>query len=233
MAYVSSLPSFLYLLDGFELRIGVRRVALPRPTQRLLALLATRERPLRRAYVASLLWPDVTKKRAMADLRSALRGCDRALVVKSKENLELASGIAVDYRKSLAAAHRVQTGACDLTTLDATIDLLSRDLLPDWPDEWVEGCRQSHHQLRLHALETLAEQLVEADLGVRAERASLVAVEAEPLRESSHRLLIRALLIGGNHAQAVQQYEALRWLLHKELSVEPSFRLDDLHEVRR
>jgi DNA-binding SARP family transcriptional activator len=50
------------------------------------------------------------------------------------------------------------------------------------------------------------------DLGLRA-------VAIEPLRESAHRLVIRAHFAEGNRTEAVRQYEACARLLRDELGV--------------
>ena len=57
---------------GFQLVEGEAEVALAEGSQRLLAFLAIRERPVNRLLVAGTLWPDATESRAHASLRSAL-----------------------------------------------------------------------------------------------------------------------------------------------------------------
>jgi len=52
--------------------------------------------------------------------------------------------------------------------------------------------------------------------------AGLVAVAAEPLRESAHRVLIEAYLAEGNRAQALTQFHSCRSILLRELNIEPS-----------
>ena len=58
--------------------------------------------------------------------------------------------------------------------------------------------------------------------------AGLVAVRAEPLRESAHRVLIKAHLAEGNHGEASRQYSSYRHLMLAELGVEPSPHLREL-----
>ena len=103
----------------------------------------------------------------------------------------------------------------------------TRDLLPDWSEEWVTCERARFHELRLHALETLCERLSAAGRHGEAVEAGVVAVAAEPLRESSQRSLIRAYQAEGNQGQAIRQYRRLQQLLRDELDVEPSFHLDE------
>ena len=49
----------------------------------------------------------------------------------------------------------------------------------------------------------------------------MMAVSAEPLRDSAQRMLIRAHLAEGNWVEARRSFEANRALLDRELGVEP------------
>ena len=97
-----------------------------------------------------------------------------------------------------------------------------------WYDEWLLLERERLRQMRLHALEALAEQLVIAGDLPAAVHAALAAVAIDPLRESAHRALIRAHLAEGNRVEALRQLARLRHLLREELGVEPSSRAVDL-----
>jgi DNA-binding SARP family transcriptional activator len=70
------------------------------------------------------------------------------------------------------------------------------------------------------------ELMVQADLALRRhEEAEYVArriVGLEPLRESAYRLLVRALLAGGNRAQAQRVVAECRRVLRRDLGVLPS-----------
>jgi DNA-binding SARP family transcriptional activator len=226
----------LNLLPGFELRTGCEVVPLISSAQRLVAFLALQARPLFRAYVAEVLWPETTSIRATANLRSALwraqRSCDRLIGVSS-QYLALARGVVVDFHVATARAHRLLTGeqAGDDIGDDLEADLfadLFADLLLDWYDDWVLVERERYHQLRLHALEVLCARLTAAGRHGEAVDAGLAAIRAEPLRESAHRALIEAHLAEGNRWEAVRQYELCRQLLLDELGLEPSAALFDL-----
>src|SRR5215470_8408028 len=65
-------PLRLTLLGGFTLATDTDEIVLPMSAQRLVAVLALRERPLSRAHLAGLLWPDCPTERSLADLRTAL-----------------------------------------------------------------------------------------------------------------------------------------------------------------
>jgi DNA-binding SARP family transcriptional activator len=82
--------------------------------------------------------------------------------------------------------------------------------------------RERLRQLRLHALDALAESLIRQGKPALALEAAWASVRAEPLRESAHRAVVSAHLGEGNVSEAVRHYRAFRRLLHEELGVEPS-----------
>ncbi|MET7443204.1 bacterial transcriptional activator domain-containing protein, partial [Streptomyces sp. NPDC005568] len=77
-------------------------------------------------------------------------------------------------------------------------------------------------QLRLHALDELAEALTRQGRPALAIEAGWASVRAEPLRESAHRAVVSAHLAEGNVGEAVRHYEEFRRLLEEELGVAPS-----------
>jgi DNA-binding SARP family transcriptional activator len=77
-------------------------------------------------------------------------------------------------------------------------------------------------ELRLHALDALAERLTAAGRYPDATSAALAAVKAEPLRETAHAALIRVYLAEGNRAEALAAYQQYRALLRTELGLEPT-----------
>lgn len=96
------------------------------------------------------------------------------------------------------------------------------DLLPDWDDEWLDQERDRMRQLRLHMIEALAERLIVEGRFGRAIEAAMAAVRADNLRESAHRMVIRAHLAEGNVNEARRAYDACRTILVREVGVEPS-----------
>lgn len=218
----------LRLLGGFDLQVAGRSTPVPPASQRVLALLAVHDRPLMRPYAAGVLWPSATRERSMACLRSAVRTCPPALLRRSHTQLGLADHVVIDYRCSLDAAKRVLSGPAVNGSADSVLDLLSGELLPDFADAWIAPFRAALHQIRLSALEVLADELLRAGQPALAARAAATAVEAEPFRESAHLRLMRALLAEGNRVQAILHYEQLCRLLLAELGVPPSFQLADV-----
>jgi DNA-binding SARP family transcriptional activator len=102
------------------------------------------------------------------------------------------------------------------------------ELLPGWYDEWVLLERERLRQLRLHALEMLADKLTTVGRYGEAVQVAYAAVRAEPLRESAHRAVVRVHLAEGNLAEAGRAYAAFRDLLADELGVVPTILMEDL-----
>ena len=217
------------LLDGFTLERSLDGATtavndLPRSAQRLIAHLSLCGRPGRSA-IAGQLWPDVNEELAHGSLRSTLWRVQKAvpgLVEVSGGALGLAEGVRVDVREFTDWARRVLDphAAVDGTV---TPDVgLHGELLPGWYDDWVLLARERLRQLRLHALEVLADKLAGEGRHGEAVQVACAAVGTEPLRESAHRALIRVHLAEGNTAEALRAYTAFRDLLDDELGVAPS-----------
>ena len=155
----------LSVLGSFQFRAGDTAPPLPSGSQRLLALLALRDRSVTRLMIAGTLWPDSTEQHASASLRSALtrlRGEARAAVDVADLDLNLASGVVVDIRESKRFAHRLLEPDAPNLAPEATaaaVASLSADLLPDWYEDWVLIETAEWRQLRLHALEAMADHL--------------------------------------------------------------------------
>jgi len=222
------------LLKSFALSAGQSRVAISSSAQRLVAFLALQDRPRTRTYVAGMLWPENTVTRANANLRSSLWRATRTgyqVIDASPQEMAIAKHVDVDIHAAVTCAHRLLDNSrpCDdILTTQTRIDL-SADLLPDWSEnEWVLIEQEQFHQLRLHALEAMSERLVTAGRHGEAVAAALAAVRAEPLRESAHRVLVKAHLAAGNRAAALRQYEQCRRVLLDELGLEPSATLRTL-----
>lgn len=223
------------VLGTFRFRAGGRVLpAMLGGSQRLLALLALRDRALMRASVAGTLWPESTEDHAHSSLRSALGRLSRvtrdALVV-TPIDLCMAEGVSLDIRESRALAHRLLDADEEVRPEDlgtSAISTLSLDVLPDWYEDWLIVEAEEWRQLRLHALEAVAERLLAGRRFGEATGAALAAVRAEPLRESARGVLIRVHLAEGNQSEALAEFARYRALLGAELGLEPTHRLSEL-----
>ncbi len=195
------------LLETFALVSDRTTVHLPMAAQRLVALLAIRARPVSRRTVVSTLWFD--DRNAPGSLRSAiwtLRHRESFLVDAATSELRLSPHVSVDIRdQDECARRRIACPSCP--PLRGEFHRLLGDLLPGWPDEWLRAERARLRELRLHALESLARYYVDRDQVPLAIEVALAVVEADPLRESGHRVLIDAHVREGNYAGAMRQYE--------------------------
>lgn len=222
----------LSVLGSFDLQRNGGEALLPALTgeaQRLLALLALRDRRVSRTSIAGTLWPDASEKHAHASLRSALSrlsALGQDAVAITDADLELSPVVSVDLHDARRLAHGLlgpssaETLAVDVGT--EAIQVLSLDCLPDWYDDWVLIEAEEWRQLRLHALAAFAIVLSEAQRFGDAIGAALAAIRADPLRESAWATLIRVHLAEGNQSEAFRAFEQYRQLVGRELNVEPT-----------
>jgi DNA-binding SARP family transcriptional activator len=236
VARVPSLPSVnpsrLVLLDGFHLLSSGQPADTPQGVRRLVAFLAVHGSRTR-SETAGTLWPETSEGRARANLRTALWRLHQMrldIVTSARDLLALDRTVCVDLdefvelvRDVLANHGRAATSPRALATLTG-----AGELLPGWYDDWILTERERIRQLRLHALEALAYQLIEARRYGEAVEAALTAVRLEPLRESAVRSLIAVHLAERNYVEAVRRYRAFREELRTELQVEPSRELASL-----
>jgi DNA-binding SARP family transcriptional activator len=222
-------------MHGFALRRNGRPVSLQFSAQRLTAFLALRERPTHRSFVAGSLWMDSGEDRASAALRTALwraTRCGCPLVCADGPNLSLADEVRVDVRDAMRSARALLSTAAGAEARPPEELIDAGDILPDWYDDWLLLERERFRQLRLQALDTLGERLLNEGRHGEAANVALAAIAGEPLRESSHRLVVRIHLAQGNVYEAVRQYRFFRDLLRRKLDLAPSPAMDALFNAR-
>jgi DNA-binding SARP family transcriptional activator len=216
----------VHLFGGPYVTMGRQRLEVPEGSKHLLAFVALRRRRIERNQVAGTLWPFGADMRAAGNLRSALWRLRRAgidVLVADKWSLLLRAEALVDLHVMDQWATRVIEGtpsACDLAISPSLTDAL--DFLPGWYDDWALMERERIRQRLLHALEAVSRRLVHAGDYAGAVEAAMLAISAEPLRESAQRVLIEAHVAEGNLAEARRGYMLYRDLLRRELEVEPS-----------
>ena len=224
------------LLPDFALERDGERIEVAPSAQRVIGFLAVQSAPqARRGFVSAALWPDSPESRGQASLRSALwRGpvVDGAPVIRaSPTRLWLDPAVDVDVR--VAAARAKKLLGLRLAEL-GSIDVLQEasafgdDLLVGWYEEWADAERERFRQLRLHVLDRLGELLLQGEDYAGAVEVGLIALLSDSLRESAHRLLVRAHLGEGNLAEAVRQYRSYASLLARELGIRPSGAMEEL-----
>jgi DNA-binding SARP family transcriptional activator len=222
-------PVQLTLLGEFRLQVDGHDVECPVRSQRLLGLLALKSRPVERKVAAAALWPDDPPDRGRASIRAAIfavRRLPAEVLACEGHVLALGPQVAVDVAAALAQA-RHALGEDDGDAVELDLELLQRDLLESWDDEWVAIERERFRQLRLHALESACRRLAMNGSYSSAVDAGLRAISAEPFRESAYRALIEAHIAEGNPFEAARQYRTYTAMM-RELGIRPSSAIGEL-----
>jgi DNA-binding SARP family transcriptional activator len=235
MAEATDILDRVRVLGRFELALRGRPVDLPAHAQRVLGYLAVVQPTQSRSVLAGSLWGDTTQERAQATLRNTLwrlRKTSTTLLDTSRDNISIAPHVWIDvaYARRCAAALEAGKPVAQAAQL---ISMLDSDLLTGWDEDWLHIERERLRQLRIHALEALAETLTRQARYAQAIQAALAAIRAEPLRESAQITLIKAYISEGNPSEAIRQFKSYRRLLADELGLRPSQRVDSLlHQLR-
>lgn len=225
------------VLGGFSVTVDGRPVTgIATGSQRLLVYLALHDRTVSRSTIAEALWPDVSEARAATTLRSALGRLDatlRGTVFAESASLAIVETTRVDFRDAQVLAHRLLDAADDPDMIDGdlaatAIAVFSRELLPDWFDEWIIAIGEEWRHLRSAALEALGTRLLASGRYGEAASAARAAIKVDPLRETPHGILIRIHLAEGNQANALGTFESYRTTLRLALDLEPTPHLTGL-----
>ena len=217
----------VHLLGGPYVVCSGEVVPVPEGSKRLLAFVTLRGGRVDRRHAAGVLWPTGTDGRAAGNLRSSLwrlrsAGID-VLVDSDRTTVCLGDDVDVDVDGLRGWADRVIDGtaaAGDLAWRPPAPEAL--DLLPGWYDDWTVLERERLRQRVLHALEAQSVALSRRGRYADSVEAALVAVNAEPLRESAQRVLVAAHLREGNWIEAHRALSAYVQVLADELGAIPS-----------
>jgi DNA-binding SARP family transcriptional activator len=218
-------PKELRVLGEFTVSEGSRTIDIAPACQRVVTLLALSDTGISRATLAGTLWPNKSQSRAAANLRCALWRLPeeiRATLDGNGVRLSLDSHWSVDIVMARRIAAELRSSYNHDPTL---VDHFRSDLLPGWAEEWLLVERERFHQLRIHALELLADRQLKAGEPSLAAETALLAVSAEPLRESAMSVLLQSEIELDNRAAAVEHYRRFATMLRTTLGVQPSSRL--------
>lgn len=206
-------------------------------TQSLLAYFALHpNQPIERRRLAFLLWTHTTESAARRNLRQYLHRLRQVLEPLALNDLlqELDGGRLIfkpgqalwidvlEFEKQLGQIPHQLIESADLSAqLWPTLDLYQGDLLPDIYDDWVMPLRDHWQQQYLALLQKLIEHALTRQAISQAIPLAERLLQADPLRESSHRLLMECYYLNGDRARALQQYERCCQLLQGELDATP------------
>ncbi len=208
-----------------------------RKTGALIAYLACFDRQLhRRDEIAEQLWPGEDSDSSRNRLRMALTWLRKALgspletpdglIISDRNVIYLNPALyrtdKAEYEAHLKSATQAAASAEQITHLQAAAALYRGEMLPDYEEEWANSERDRLADSYLMALRRLIKLLAadhEFDSAIDYARH---AVKLDPLREESHRLLMRLYAAVGRPAAALRQYYELDDLLREELSMTPA-----------
>ncbi|WP_217912818.1 AAA family ATPase [Miltoncostaea marina] len=204
----------------------------------VLAYLLLNPGPHPRSRLAGRFWPDVLETSARGSLRSALWAIRAALDAAGGAGHLVADRLAVALDPgpgaqidALEVARLLDAG--DPASLERAVLLGAEPLLPDVPDEWAMEAQERHRERMIEALAALAAAAEAAGDPARALAYTRRALDADRLREPSHRALMRGLAAAGDRAGALAAYARCRDTLATELGVPPSAATRDLAEEIR
>jgi TolB-like protein/DNA-binding SARP family transcriptional activator/Flp pilus assembly protein TadD len=194
----------------------------------LLACLASDpDRTWPRERLASLLWGDRQDEQARNSLRTALSDIRR---VAGDDALDV-EGTTIRLKNTA-----VSTDLDRLRRLESSEEFVDAgpletiyggDFLADSGDavdspEWLGEMRSRVRDMAVSVMERTVDGLASAGRLEQAIRRARDLLSLDPLREASHRRLMRLYADSGERSKAIAQYQSCRQLLQRELSVEPS-----------
>lgn len=204
-----------------------RSVSIPSlHTRTLLAYLALHPgQPIDRHQLAFLLWGDELDEVALRYLRQHLHRLRQSFV-------EL--GLPDDILRSRAGRlHFRPEGGLWIDTLEferriaesywqiEVIELYEGDLLSEMEDEWIRPFRQRYREQFLEALRAQVNWATSKHNYPRALHYARRLLDANPMRESSHRIYMETLYLSGKRVQALNHFSELQELLKDELNARP------------
>lgn len=228
--------------DGRSPKVFTADVALK--YRALVCYLILNPRYHQREELATIFWPDKSKKMALANLRvalTALRGAGFSpyLDISKPEiifNQQADYWCDVPTFESLVE-HSRRLPQPDIPALIKAVNLYRGEFLAGFsqPDlavfeGWMLGLRLRLEELMWYALDTIIQssmkQTADFETGIRY---AMRALELMPWRESAHQSLMWLLASTDQRAAALAQYERCREMLKIHLDAEPSPTTEELY----
>ena len=203
-----------------------------------------RDRPHPREELIELFWPEDAAPAARNSLRVSLTSLRRqlegpgipagAILIADRANVQLNPAACLtdvaEFEKAFRASAEVESAAARVQLLRQAVDLYQGELLPGYYEDWILPERDRLAEAYLSALRRLVKALAQARDFERAIGYARRAVSADPLREESHRNLMRLYAAIGQPYAALNQYADLERVLKAEIGVVPTAATRDLAE---
>jgi DNA-binding SARP family transcriptional activator len=189
----------------------------------LLAFLALRRQPVRRASVAAALWPDQTDAEARANLRRHVHRLKRALPSPEAAEwiVDHAGALAWNHDAAVVDVASFLTGVANETGIAAAVELYRGDLLEGYEDEWLVVERERLRALYLEALRGLCAARRRARDFTAAVQYAERLLSYDDLQEDALRELMSARYEQGDRSAALAVYERFAWRLRDALDIAP------------
>lgn len=202
-------------------------------------LMSNRFRPVTRAEIAEVIWPDGAPSESdaalsaiLSKLRAALRSAglpEGTIDVRAGAiGVRLPPDTWVDVEAAANALDEAEGAARSGDTSHAwgaanvVISIAQRPFLADFDAPWIEARRGALRTMLRRGLECMASMSEAAGQAALAIDYLMQAVELEPFRESAYRRLMHLHAAMGNRAEALRVFERCRALLRDELGASPS-----------
>lgn len=231
----------LTLFGGFEARTASESPApvLGKKAQGLLAVLGLRPgQTYTRDRLAALLWGEVEAEQARHSVRQALFSLRRAL--PAAQDVFVTAGETVAMNPAAIAVDVAEferlAGDSSPEALEEARRLYRGELLEGLRlrepafEEWLDAERRRLRSIATTALDRLVTAHVEAGALDRAIDTAVRLVGLDPVREASHRTLIRLYLRTGRRPLALRQYQMLERALGRDLGLKPDAESRRLYE---
>jgi len=208
-------------------------------------LIFSRDHPVSRNDLASLLWPDelppawsTALNAVVSKLRSLLARCGTEWTLNSAigyYELQLPSTVWIDIEEAARSLHEAEAvlkqgdAARAYGAVGVALHIARRPFFAGETGRWAEQEREKLRELLARALECSAAVHVGIGEPAIAVQMARELTHLEPLRERGYQLLMRAHVAAGNRAEALWTYEQCRRLLVEELGVDPSAATKAVH----
>lgn len=225
----SDLPSVtLSVLGGFDLRDtdGQPIESKARKSRQLLAYLAIPAGQTRSCdQLATLLWSDRQEEQARGSLRTALSGIRRAIgedvLIIVQDTVKIRSGyLETDFDR----LKRLLTEDTQISKLE---DFYSGEFLTGQEHDserymdWLRDLRNECVNMALIVLERNADRLANEGENKPAIDLMRESLSLEPLKEQTHRTIMRLYVANGEKALALAQFRTCKEILLHELDASP------------
>ena len=223
----------LRLFGGFQARFGERGLTFPtRKAQALFAYLAVRpEEKYTRNKLAAMFWGGAGREQArqslrqsLSSLRSTFARFDPRMLVVEGDRVTLGwPSIDVDVAQFERLAARGAPKDLEQAAALYVGDLLDGVEVSEEPfEEWLRGERARLRETAVHVLTRLLAHQAKSGSPESAIQTAVRLLSLDPLREETHRALMRLYARQGRLGDALRQYQACVSVLRAELGVEPA-----------